>query len=235
MSEQSEDTEQSELFKLKRELIVTNDGSSSLFVKELNETYHSIHGAKQEAEHVFIKMGIEKVRPNFETLNILEVGLGTGLNAALAYNYAHDNKTVINYSAIEKYPIFLSELSQLNYFDFLDSEVLIWIHNVNWEDFYQYSASSFRLRKLQSDLKLIEFTDSYNLIFFDAFAPNKQPAMWALNVFKKLFNCLETGGLLTTYCCQGAVKRTLLEAGFKVEKVVGPPGKREMINAWKYD
>lgn len=220
---------------LKRELIVTNDGSSSLFVKELNETYHSIHGAKQEAEHVFIKMGIERVRPSFDILNILEIGLGTGLNAALSFDYSFKTNSVINYTAIEKYPIIQSELIQLNYFDFLNPKVLSWIHEIGWEEFYQYSNSTFRLLKLQSDLKTVKFKDSYNLIFFDAFAPNKQPSMWTIEVFKKLFNVMESGGLLTTYCCQGAVKRTLIEAGFKVEKVKGPPGKREMLNAWRYD
>lgn len=218
---------------MQREIIITKDGSSSIFVPELNETYHSIHGAKNEAIHVFIQMGYHKLVDKFQPLKILEIGLGTGLNACLTLAEAQKNKHSIQYTAIEKYPVHLNELKLLNYTDFLSSEDLHWIHESAWNNPVQHPKNNFILQKLQIDIVDIPIAEKYHLIYFDAFAPNKQPKMWTKEILGTMYKILLPNGLLTTYCCRGEVKRTLQEVGFKVEKVPGPPGKREMINAWK--
>ncbi len=218
---------------MQREIIITKDGSSSIFVPELNETYHSIHGAKNEAIHVFIQMGYHKLVDKFQPLKILEIGLGTGLNACLTLAEAQKNKHSIQYTAIEKYPVHLNELKLLNYTDFLSSEDLNWIHESDWSKTVQHPKNNFTLLKLPIDIADIPLQEIYNLIYFDAFAPNKQPKMWTKEILGTMYKILLPNGLLTTYCCRGEVKRTLQEVGFKVEKVPGPPGKREMINAWK--
>ena len=216
---------------LKREIITTKDGSHSLFVPILNEQYHSIHGAKQEAEHVFLKMGLGFHRK--EKLRVFEVGFGTGLNALLTCDFAIKNKKVIEYVAIEKYPVTKDEFSSLNYGVILNMKSLFHqMFDQEWERNI-FINESFSLHKINKDLKKDVLPEGFDVIYFDAFAPNKQPDMWSVEVFAKMNKMLREGGCLVTYCCQGQARRTMIEAGFTVEKVDGPPGKREMLRAIK--
>tara|TARA_B110000211_G_C14075935_1_gene552044 strand:- start:1134 stop:1859 length:726 start_codon:yes stop_codon:yes gene_type:complete len=220
-----------EMADLKREIIVTKDGSHSLFVPSLNEQYHSIHGAKQEAEHVFLKMGLGFHQK--EKLRVFEVGFGTGLNALLTCDFALKNNKVIDYVSIEKYPVTKSEFSVLNYGSILNMESLfVQMFEQEWEKECLVN-DSFSLQKINKDLKRDILPEGFDVIYFDAFAPNKQPDMWSVEVFTKMRDMLSDGGCLVTYCCQGQARRTMIEAGFKVEKVEGPPGKREMLRAIK--
>lgn len=215
----------------KRKIITTRDGSHSLLVPELNEQYHSVHGAKQEAEHVFLKMGLDPFEK--KEISVFEVGFGTGLNTLLTYDYAERNGIIIHYTSIEKYPVTKDEYSILNYGTLINRpELLLEMHGVNWGDQHELS-NFFQLTKLNGDLIQDELPIGFDVIFFDAFAPNKQPHLWSVEVFKKMFLILNENGLLVTYCAQGAARRAMLAAGFQVEKVEGPPGKREMLRAWK--
>lgn len=214
-------------------VITTNDGSKSIYLETLNEHYHSIHGALQEAKHVFFKMGWDKVVDKSRVLSILEIGFGTGLNATLAINQSIVEDQPLLYHSVEKYPVEDHVLKQLDYDTILNSEVFEWIHDLSWDAKFIYPRREITFIKQQLDLLCDELIGKFDLIFFDAFAPNKQPEMWSVNVFQKVYEHMNYGALLTTYCCQGQVKRKLKSVGFDVEKVQGPPGKREMINAWK--
>ena len=219
----------------KRKIITTNDGSRSLLVPELNEQYHSVYGAKQEAEHVFLKMGLNGFCDSNKVseLSVLEVGFGTGLNTLLTADWAQKNKIKINYTSIEKYPVSLEEFNQLNYGDLLGgNELYHKITSVHWEEFVDVT-NEFCLKKLELDLVDDTLPVGQDVVFFDAFAPNKQPKLWEINVFQKIFEVMNFGGVMVTYCCQGQARRNMIAAGFKVEKVPGPPGKREMLRAWK--
>lgn len=216
---------------MKREIIVTNDGSKTIHLPDWNESYHSIHGAVQEAQHVFIKSGLDEIsKPE---IHILEVGFGTGLNAVLTLNKAKETKQTINYSGLEAYPVQLEELKSLKYQELPEiknSEDLFWqFHSSKWDELVEIT-SRFNLKKVQ--LFLNEFQpkeNSFDLIYFDAFGPRVQPEMWTLEIFKKLFKSMKNDGVFVTYCAKGQVRRDLVEAGFQVEKIPGPPGKREML------
>jgi tRNA U34 5-methylaminomethyl-2-thiouridine-forming methyltransferase MnmC len=203
-----------------------------LFLEDLNEHYHSIHGALQEAKHVFFKMGWDLFLEQKE-IKILEIGLGTGLNATLALEKSLEESKSLIYHSIEKFPVPLEITKDLNYNELLSKDVFQWIHEVNWEDQNYYKEGNIQFQKFNTDIFTFESNQSYDIVFFDAFAPNKQAEMWEEEVMIKMYDLLKNGGLLTTYCCQGKVKRTLQKVGFEVQKVQGPPGKREMINAWK--
>lgn len=216
---------------MKREIIVTNDGSKTIHLPDWNESYHSIHGAVQEAQHVFIKSGLSEIsKPE---INILEVGFGTGLNTILTLNKAKETKQIINYTGLEAYPVQLEELKSLKYQELPEiknSEDLFWqFHSSKWDELVEIT-SRFNLKKVQ--LFLNEFQpkeNSFDLIYFDAFGPRVQPEMWTLEIFKKLFKSMKNDGVFVTYCAKGQVRRDLVEAGFQVEKIPGPPGKREML------
>lgn len=212
-------------------LIITNDGSHSLRVDALNETYHSIHGALQEAQHVFLKEGFYKTEGE---VAILEVGFGTGLNAFITMLEAHKKGRRVNYIGIEKYPVSEDMLRTLNYGELLgEPEWFDELHVLNWG--MPISVSDyFILTKLEKDIVDIDFSIPFDIIYFDAFAPDKQSEMWSKAVFEKMYKVLAPGGFLVTYCAKGQVKRDLKAVGFEVETVPGPPGKREMIRAIKH-
>jgi len=217
-----------------REIIITEDGSCTLFVPEINEHYHSIHGAIQESNHIFIDYGFNYFK-NKKSLSILDIGLGTGLNAFLTYLNAKNNNVSVNYVAIEKYPITTVELDKLNYSK--DHTIIIQnifkdIHNSNWSSSY-YIDIFFKIRKVKTDLLDYLFKEKFDLIYFDAFSPNIQPKLWALEVFSNLFDTLNIGGVLVTYSAKGQVRRDMQSAGFNVERLPGPPGKREMLRGVK--
>ena len=217
-----------------RRIITTNDGSHTLLVPELNEQYHSIHGAVKEAEHVFLKMGLDEfIHPDRVSANVFEVGFGTGLNALLSAQWATSKQKKLAYTSIEKFPVSKKEFQQLNYGNIVHgSEIYTKITDAKWNDFTTIS-NAFKLRKLKLDLRKDTLPNGFDVVFFDAFAPNKQPELWDTLVFEKIYRIMRKNGLMVTYCCQGQAKRNMISAGFEVEKVPGPPGKREMLRARK--
>lgn len=217
------------------EIILTKDGSHTLHHTTLNENYHSIHGAVQESKHVFIRQGLEfLLEQNPNELSILEIGFGTGLNALLTAQRVIKVPTKIYYTAIESNPLDESIWTNLNYASSTEDIVLFQkLHRVAW-DSNQEIHSQFQMHKIHNALQRVELPHhSFNLIYFDAFAPDKQPEMWTLHVFEKIFNCMKSEAVLVTYSAKGQVKRDLKGAGLSVEAVQGPPGKREMIRAVK--
>ena len=212
-------------------MIITKDGSSTLFVPALNETYHSIHGAVQESCHVFLKKGLKFL--NKRKFKVLEVGFGTGLNACLTMEYAHKNHVQVTYHSVEKHPLTFQEIGLLNFQRFLKHESTFKnITAAAWEQEVCISQK-FKMKKIKGDLLKTHLEKNFNVIFFDAFAPDKQPKMWTEEVFLKMYNSLAYNGCLVTYCCKGSVKRSMQAVGFTIEKVDGPPGKREMLRAIK--
>lgn len=218
---------------LKREVIATKDGSKTLFIPEWNENYHSHHGALQEALHVFIKNGLDEVvKPE---INILEIGFGTGLNAILTLKHVLKSTKNVFYEAIEKYPLAQEEVRSLDYAKCFSAELqkaFEELHQSTWEKPTEI-VKSFILFKRQLDLKAFQSKNMFDLIYFDAFGPRIQPKMWKKEIFSVLFDHLNNEGKLVTYCAKGQVRRDMESVGFNVEKLPGPPGKREMLRATK--
>ncbi|MEX1191833.1 MAG: tRNA (5-methylaminomethyl-2-thiouridine)(34)-methyltransferase MnmD [Brumimicrobium sp.] len=216
---------------MERKIVDTGDGSKTIHLPEWNESYHSKHGAVQEALHVFIESGLKQIRKT--EIQILEVGFGTGLNCLLTLITAKKlNKNII-YTGLEAFPVSTDELSQLAYESLPEvkdyKQEFLKIHEASWEELVDISPT-FKLEKVEQ--KLNNFNPqkiSFDLIYFDAFGPRVQPEMWTLEIFKKLFYAMNSNGILVTYCAKGQVRRDLIEAGFQVEKIPGPPGKREML------
>lgn len=221
---------------MKREIKTTEDGSKTLFINELNEGYHSHHGALQEAEHVFIKNGINNIN-NFE-INILELGFGTGLNTLVTINnhLNNDKNHKINYFTIEKYPVTSDEIAELSYvkhFNFENSEEIYQkIHSASWNETHQI-LPNFSLTKFECDFFNLENLElpPIDLVYYDCFGARVQPDLWEMPLFEMVKNKMRVGGLLTTYSSKGSVRRILKELNFDVKKIEGPKGKREMINA----
>jgi tRNA U34 5-methylaminomethyl-2-thiouridine-forming methyltransferase MnmC len=218
-------------------VIETGDGSHSLLNQSLNETYHSTHGAIQESIHVFIKNGLQfwREKNQDKDLQILEVGFGTGLNAFLALRESLNQKNKIHYTTVEAFPIALEFVAQLNYsrqLNFNSSEKYFnELHQAEWNTAVDIS-NSFRLEKLEGTVQEMNFRDeSFDLVFFDAFAPNKQPEMWEKPVLEKIAKAMKKKSVFVTYCAKGQLKRDLKSLGFNVETLSGPPGKREMVRA----
>jgi len=220
---------------MKKDFKITSDGSHTLYIKELDETYHSKHGAIQEAEHVFVKAGLDCFDQS--EMSVLEIGFGTGLNAFLTLLYAHKNNNVINYTGLEAFPLDVELTSQLNYTTQLNSSndektLFNKLHSCSWDEKHVIDAH-FSLTKIHHKMDAYFPIKEFNIIFFDAFGPNIQPDMWTKEVFVKMYESLVEGGVLVTYCAKGSVKRTLKEVGFELESLPGPPGKREMSRAIK--
>lgn len=222
------------------QVIQTRDGSSSLLIPEMNETYHSTHGAITESEYVFLKMGLDHFRelhPDQKHISILEIGFGTGLNAWLTACVAHNSELRIKFTSIEKFPLRPEVIDQLNYKDKKESEIakdlFTNLHAVTWEKESKISEQ-FDLTKIQTDIfEFCPSEESFDLIYFDAFAPSKQPEMWSQEVLKKMFDLAKPNGVFVTYCAQGQFKRDLKAVGFKTEELDGPPGKKEMTRGTK--
>jgi tRNA U34 5-methylaminomethyl-2-thiouridine-forming methyltransferase MnmC len=217
------------------EVWITGDGSTTLFSHFFAEHYHSVFGAITESKLVFVENGLEYVRK--DPVTVLEIGFGTGLNAYMTCLNAKQNNRIITYYSIEKYPLEEPVISSLNYPGLLASEesdkmLFTALHEAEWGKPVAI-ISSFHLFKIRADLCSFHPGFHYDVIFFDAFAPGRQPEMWTTEIFRRLYHSLTTGGILTPYCVKGQVKRALKEAGFRVEKLPGPPGKREMLRAIK--
>lgn len=215
------------------QLKMTEDGSHTLFSVRVGECYHSEHGAIQESEHIFIDSGwkhCHKSEPH-----VLEIGFGTGLNAFLTLLQAEKDQKKTVYTALELYPLEKDRIENLNYSQLLDlskKELFDQLHSVDWNRRVPVT-SWFELEKLQADFTKVELSGVYDLIYFDAFSPDKQPEMWTPERFEYLFQHAAQGAVLTTYCAKGVVRRALQAAGFQVERLPGPPGKREILRATK--
>ena len=217
---------------MENKLIITNDGSHSIFNTKINECYHSRHGAIVEAEHVFIKNGFSAI--NKSQITILEVGFGTGLNALLTYQKAIHKSIKVNYHAIEAYPIKKENYKNLNFTDLigLEKEQLLLLHSCIWEQKNEIS-SYFSLLKNKTTLEKYNSNIKFDIIYFDAFSPEKQPELWSKIIFNKMHTHLKKDGFLVTYCAKGSVKRTMKTVGFEVIALDGPPGKRQMTRGNK--
>jgi tRNA U34 5-methylaminomethyl-2-thiouridine-forming methyltransferase MnmC len=218
---------------LSREIIRTADGSQSIYVPSLGEHYHSIHGAVQESEHVFMKYGFDL--HGSSSLSILEVGFGTGLNALLTLARAEAREVAIRYHSLELYPLTDTEYEALSFArDLMPGldPLFKYMHQSEWEKDIRI-GEYFTIKKMNIDLVYWEPECTYDLVYFDAFAPEKQPELWTESIFKKIGGCMNKGAILSTYCCKGDVKRAMQAAGLTVSKKPGPPGKREITVAVK--
>ncbi len=214
-------------------IIITGDGSHSLLNEALDETYHSRHGAIQESMHVFIEQGFNYLlnKENTKTISILEVGFGTGLNALLTLSESIKKQSAVAYTSLETYPLGREVWENFNYPD--PNHLLKKLHDAEWQKWENISPH-FNLLKLERSLQLVELEPKqFDLIYFDAFAPNKQPEMWELPMLDKVTEALKAGGVFITYCAKGQLKRDLKSLGLMVESLPGPPGKREMVRALK--
>lgn len=218
---------------MNRRIVKTDDGSTSVEIPDMNEMYHSRKGAIKESKYVYIEHGFNLCSGS--PIRVLEIGMGTGLNVLLTYMTSEQNQCQVNYHTLEPYPLNEEEWLQLNYNDYLDipANLLSRIHSVN--DRQSVSLSDqFDFKVSHNKLEAIDLEISnYDVIYFDAFAPNKQENPWQMGNIQKLFSCLKPGGLLSTYCSQGQFKRNLTEVGFNVTNPEGPMGKREITVAYK--
>jgi tRNA U34 5-methylaminomethyl-2-thiouridine-forming methyltransferase MnmC len=218
-------------------LIITRDGSHTLFVPELNEHYHSMYGALTESLHVFIRSGLECFSDHSE-ITVFETGFGTGLNALLTALGAVRKGMKICYFALEKFPVDPALIKALNYAELLsesekDAErIFSSIHQASWDKMIEINPF-FQLKKIKGDLCSFIPDSRYDLIYFDAFAPEKQPEMWTGEIMERLVSAMKPGGVFTTYCVKGSVKRLLRDCGLTLEKLPGPPGKREILRGRK--
>ncbi|APG61402.1 tRNA (5-methylaminomethyl-2-thiouridine)(34)-methyltransferase MnmD [Christiangramia salexigens] len=223
---------------MERKIIKTSDGSATIHLPEWNEQYHSKHGAVQEARHVFLKMGLHPVMPNFKNreLCILEIGFGTGLNAFLTLLEGEKHKLDINYTGVEAYPVSSDEIELLNYPETCDApdrrDIFKKLHDIEWEKKADITEL-FQLTKQQKTFGEITDSELYDLIYFDAFGARVQPELWTEEIFGLMYLALKKDGVLVTYAAKGSVRRAMLACGFKVERLPGPPGKREMLRAVK--
>lgn len=219
---------------MKREIITTKDGSTSLYIPQWDETYHSKNGAIQETYHVFIKNGLSLF--NDEPISILEIGFGTGLNAFVTFLEATKNSQIIDYTGVEAFPITFEEASKMNYPVQLNAlehtSIFEQLHHVSWNE--KHSISKFFLfKKLNIYFEEIIAKNEFDLIYFDAFGYDVQPQLWSEEIFKKMYDALKTKGVLVTYACRTSIKKAMQSAGFTIEKLPGALGKREMLRATK--
>lgn len=219
---------------MKREIIITNDGSTTIRIPDWDENYHSTHGAIQEAKHVFIKNGLDLFQ-NQDSISILEIGFGTGLNAFITFLETL-NKEKLNYVGVEAYPISQEEIVQMNYVSELDAEkyqeIFDKMHACDWEN-QQTITENFLLTKRKQFFQDIKDKNQFDLIYFDAFGFPLQPELWSEVIFKKMYDALLPKGTLVTYACRSSIKNAMLSVGFSIEKLPGAPGKREMLRATK--
>lgn len=214
-------------------IIRTADGSHTLFAEHTGEHYHSVNGAVQESRHIFIENALNQTAKN--DIHILEIGFGTGLNAFLTLLEAGKTGKDIHYYTIELYPLPAQAACALNYPEMLNAERrkdFEHLHHAGWNKAEEISPC-FTLYKIHSDFTQYNFSEKFDVIYFDAFSPEKQPEMWSNTMFEKMYNAAANHAVLTTYCAKGAVRRAMQQAGFAVERLPGPPGKREMLRAVK--
>lgn len=219
---------------MKREIIQTLDGSTTIHLQEWDECYHSKHGAIQEAQHVFIKNGLSLFEN--QSVSILEIGFGTGLNAFITFLESKKMHQSIDYVGVEGYPVSPDEVLSMNYVTELNAEnessIFERMHESDWGEKIVL-RDDFYLTKRKQFFDEIDDLEKFDLIYFDAFGYRVQPELWSTAIFKKMYDALKPKGKLVTYAARGVVKRSMVEVGFTVEKLQGPPGKREMFRASK--
>ena len=214
-----------------REIEITDDGSATLYVREIDEHYHSVKGALTESEHIFRDCAF-LYRSKGERVRVLEVGFGTGLNAVVTAMAANEEHPV-HYISIEKYPVDSDTLSQLKYGEIVDKTLYNKIVDAEWNREVEITPF-FTLEKIEGDYLTDNLPSFIDVIYFDAFAPEKQPEMWTREAFERLYASANIDAVLTTYCSKGVIRRMLADIGFKVERIAGPKnGKREILRATK--
>jgi len=218
-----------------KEFVITEDGSHTIYLPEMDEHYHSTHGAIQESMHIYINQGLLHVTK--KEISILEIGFGTGLNAYLTYIYSNIENLKINYFSIEKYPLNETDYLSLNYSKTIFPEfgdIFEKLHRSKWDSMVEFSPI-FSLKKINADLLSLEFDQSpqFDLVYYDAFAPGKQPEMWTDEIIRKVSAAVKKDGILVTYCAKGAVRRAFSAAGFEMERISGPVGKKEILRGKK--
>ena len=220
---------------MKREIIQTHDGSTTIHIEEWDECYHSKFGAIQEAQHVFINNGLSLFEN--KTVSILEIGFGTGLNAFITFLESQRLNQSIDYVGVEAYPISPEEVLLMNYVPVLSAEnesaTFEKMHESSWEE-QIILRNDFIFTKRNQFFQDIDDLEKFDLIYFDAFGYRVQPELWSTAIFEKMYKALNPKGILVTYAARGVIKRSMMEAGFTVEKLAGPPGKREMFRAIKF-
>ncbi|GAA0742270.1 tRNA (5-methylaminomethyl-2-thiouridine)(34)-methyltransferase MnmD [Gaetbulibacter jejuensis] len=221
---------------MKRKIITTADGSKTIQIEDWNEQYHSVHGAIQEAMHVFILHGLFCFLDSHKPISILEIGFGTGLNAFITLLESEKSNLHINYTGVEAYPVTQEEVDALNYTEQLKTNNTLFskLHQCDWEILHHITPK-FSLTKQQKFFKEIDAVAEYDLIYFDAFGARVQPELWTEGIFELMYKALKTKGVLVTYSAKGSVRRAMQAVGFSVEKLLGPPGKREMLRATKLE
>ena len=210
---------------MKIEIQTTADGSHTLFLPEMDEHYHSINGAVGEAKHVYLEAGFKQCRK--PEMHVLEMGFGTGLNALLTALESENQKIKVFYTALEKFPLPQETIDRLNYRE-INLSLFQAVHQAGWgkpEPVTPY----FHLEKIQTDFRDFNFPDKYDVVYYDAFAPDKQPEVWSQEIFDRIFPAMNPGGIIATYCAKGSIRRMMQQAGFIVERIPGPTGKREML------
>lgn len=219
---------------MKRKIVTTADGSKTLQIEDWNEQYHSMHGAVQEAMHVFIKNGLALFKNR--SLSLLEIGFGTGLNAFITYIESSKRDLQVDYCGVEAFPVSMEEALAMEYDVALNAPHLLKdfkkMHQGEW-GVPMYVNDQFKLLKKKQKFQDITDASCYDLIYFDAFGFRVQPELWSEIIFEKMYNALNPGGVLVTYAAKGSVRRAMISLGFTVEKLEGPPGKREMLRATK--
>ncbi len=232
---------------MNREIVVTADGSHSIRLLELNQSYHSMHGALQESAHVYIEAGLRYAMNatggGTGPLHVFEMGFGTGLNALLTLMEAGRQQRLVHYETIDAFPLEASDSAELNFCQQLQRTDLNpffeHLHYGNWD--YEFSLSPyFSLQKYR--LSLADWLEDklwaprgrgIDVVYFDAFAPEAQPELWTADVFSALYILMAPGGVLVTYCSKTVVRKAMEAGGFRVYKIPGPWGKREMLRAVK--
>lgn len=220
---------------MEKVFMITEDGSQTVYLPEMDEHYHSIHGAVGESLHIYIEQGL--LFSGKKTLTVLEIGFGTGLNAFLSYAYAQKENLHINYCSLEKYPLSEQEYGLLNYPKIIFPEyaqTFNHLHEAEWNTTEKIS-DNFHLNKVHEDLLTFQFEEipKFDVVFYDAFAPGKQPEMWSDEILHRVAASVKKDGILVTYCAKGAVRRTLSAAGFNMERIPGPKGKKEILRGKK--
>ena len=219
---------------MKRNIIQTRDGSTTIHIEEWDECYHSRFGAIQEAQHVFIKKGLSLFEN--KSVSILEIGFGTGLNAFITFLEYPKLNQKINYVGVEAYPVAAEEATMMNYVTELNAESFSFIfeklHQCKWEEPNNLNVDFVFTKRKQFFADIVDI-EKFDLIYFDAFGYDVQPELWSKAIFKKMYEALKISGVLVTYAARGVIKRNMIEAGFTVEKHEGAPGKREMFRARK--
>lgn len=214
------------------ELILTKDGSHTLYDSELGVWHHSVNGALQESTRIYIELGLWEKAQAGKEIRVFEMGFGTGLNVLLTFIEAQKHDYHVDYTTLEAFPLSVEKYSALNYDSLLGSDVLQRLHQLSWNQQHEV-MKNFSLTKIQDDLLKYQFTQKVDLVYFDAYSPNTQPELWTEEVFRTIYEAMNGGGVLTTYCSKTVVRKALIAAGFIVEKHQGPRGKREVLKAIK--